>query len=199
MRSASAMTLASLSRITGASVNSRKYGWQRDAVPAAHDGRVQAAAALLVDGTRQAHPDAVDLRVAMAGVVEQRVEPLDHVGHQVVGAEAELLVDIGAGQDVAGQVAHRQPGPAAPDRRGQHDAGVGVERQKRGGTSAGRGRLFSLDDQPLIGERGTPGRIPRCGKARSDWPTSARVTSRRPLISAKTSPADAVEIRDKAT
>ena len=36
-----------------------KIRFQRHAVPTAHDGRIKAAAALLVDGARQAEPDTV--------------------------------------------------------------------------------------------------------------------------------------------
>ena len=59
---------------------------------------------------------------AVAVPLEEHVEPLDHVGHQLVGTDADLLVDVTGGQDLACEVAHRQPGPAAPDRGGQHDA-----------------------------------------------------------------------------
>ena len=61
-RSASAITLASLSTTTGAAVRSRKYGRQFDAVPAAHHRGVEAAAAGPVDGARHAQPDAEDGR-----------------------------------------------------------------------------------------------------------------------------------------
>ena len=150
------MTLASLSRITGASVNSAKYGGSGTPSQPLMIGESRLPPRSLVDGAGQAHPDAVDPVVAVAGVVEQRIEPLDDVGHQVVGAETGLLIDIGGRQYFAGQVAHGEPGAAAADGRGQHDAGVGVEAQERRGASAGRWRQFALDDQSLRGERRDP-------------------------------------------
>ncbi len=73
----------------------------------------------------------------MAGVIEQWVESLDDVGHQVVGTESRFLVDIGGRQYFAGQIAHREPGAAAADGRRQHDTRIRVEGQEGGGTSAG--------------------------------------------------------------
>jgi hypothetical protein len=72
---------------------------------------------LLIDGARQAQPDAIDAVVATAGILQERVESLDDVGHQVVGPQARLLVDIAGRQYLAGEVAHREPGAAAADRR----------------------------------------------------------------------------------
>jgi hypothetical protein len=59
---------------------------QVDAIPAAQDRRVPAAPALTVDRAGKAQPDAVDRNVAV--IVEQEVEPLHHVGHQIVGPSA---------------------------------------------------------------------------------------------------------------
>ena len=92
---------------------------------------------MLIDGAGKVQPYAIDPVVAMPGFVEQYVQPLDNIGHQVVGTETDLLIDIGRGQYLAGQVADREPGAAAADGRGQDDAGVGVERQECGRTSAG--------------------------------------------------------------
>ena len=64
------MTLASLSRITGASVSSAKYGGSGTPSQPLMIGESRLHPRSLVDGAGQAHPDAVDLLVAMAGIVE---------------------------------------------------------------------------------------------------------------------------------
>ncbi len=111
---------------------------------------------LLIDGAGQAEPHAIDAVVATTRVIQQRVEPLDDIGHQVVGAEPGLLIDIGGRQYFAGQVAHGEAGAAAADGRGQDDAGVGVEAQERRRAPTGRRGQFVLDDQSPRGERRDP-------------------------------------------
>jgi len=138
---------------------------QRHTVPTAHGRGVEAAAAISVDGAGQAHPDAVDLLVAVAGLVEHCVEPLDDVGHQVVGPQARFLVNVGRSQDVAGQVAHREPGAAAADGRRQHDAAVRLEGQECSRPATRRGREVAFDNQSLRDECGDASRHRSAGQA----------------------------------
>ena len=68
---------------------------------------------------------------------QQHVQLLDDIGHQFVGTNTDLLIDIGRGLYLTGQVANREPRPAAADGRSEHDTGISVKCQQRGGTPPG--------------------------------------------------------------
>ena len=103
-------------------------------------------------------PTPSHLVVPAAALVEQRFEAFGDVGHQFVGSDADLLVDIGHGQHLAGQIADTELGAASADGRGQHDAGVGIEDQPRRGTAPGRRRFGAFEHQPGCLQRGDPSR-----------------------------------------
>ena len=146
-RSASTITLASLSSSTGASVSSRRYG--ASGTPSQPCiGGVAAASAYGVRraGDRQSH--AQHRRRRVPRFAQQRLEPLRQIGEQLVGPDADLLVEVGRGQDLAGQVAYRELGPATSDRRREHHARVGVEQQPRRWPTSGRAVVRTFDHQP---------------------------------------------------
>ena len=100
---------------------------------------------------------------AAAGLVEQRFEAFGDIGHQFIGADADLLIDIGHRQHLAGQVADTELGAAPADRRGQHNAGFGVEDQARGWPASGGRRLRRARAPTACLKRATPGPRRRCG------------------------------------
>ena len=103
--------------------------------------------------------------MSAAGLIQQGFEALRDVGHQFVGADTDLLIDVGHRQDLAGQVADTQLGAASADRGRQHNAGVGVEDQPRGWPAAGGRRFGVLEQQAACLQRRDPSRD--CGARQS--------------------------------
>ena len=101
-----------------------------------------------VGGPRNAQAHAEYLVESASDVVQQGFEAFGDVGHQVVGADTDLLIDIGHCQDLAGQVADTQLGAASADRGREHNPGVGVEDQPRGWSASGRWRFCALGTRP---------------------------------------------------
>ena len=93
----------------------------------------------------------------MARLLEEYFEAFDQVGHEIVGADPAVQIDIGVRADLTGEVGDRQLRAAASDGHGQHHAGVGVETQQRRGTTARGGAVRLFGDQSTRGERRDPG------------------------------------------
>ena len=108
---------------------------QSDAVPAAQDRRVAAAAAHAVHRAGQAQTDAVHRDAGV--LLSSTSSPLTTSGIRSSGPSATSWSMSAIDSTLTREVAHRQPGPADADRHRQHhDARVGVEGQQ--GRPAGR-------------------------------------------------------------
>ena len=123
-RSDSAITLASLSTNTGARRQLAQERRQLDAVPARHDRRVQAGAALEVDGAGDAQPDGAYVLRRPAEPSSRSANPATTCGIRSSADGADLLVEVDGRQHPSVEVADAELGAAAPDRAGEHDAGV---------------------------------------------------------------------------
>ena len=143
-----------------------QIGRQRHAVPSVHAGRIEAASSIGVGRAGDAQTDTPNFGVLAAALVEQDLQAFGDVWHQFIGSDADLLINIGHGQHLAGQIADTELGSAPADRRGQHNAGLGVEDQARGWPASGGGGFGALEHQPRCLKRGHPGRYSGTGEAR---------------------------------
>ena len=135
-----------------------------------------------------AETDPHHLVVLAAAFAEQRVQAFGDVRHQFIGSDADLLINIGDGQHLAGQIADTELGSASADGGSQHDAGVGVEGQSGRGAapvdgasarSTTKPASCSADTRAATAVRESPVRRP----------ASARVVTAPSRISSNTSPA----------
>ena len=154
-------------------------------------GGVQAGAAGEVDRAGDAQPDRAYVVRAAAEPGEQARASRRRPAASGAGAGADLLVEVGRGEHVAVEVADPELGAAAPDRPGQHDAGVPVEAQVARRPAARRGGPVRRSS-PSTTSPESSSAVSRAATAVRDRPvsrpTSLRVSARPSRISENTSP-----------
>ena len=140
-RSDNAITLASLSTKTGcpAAGQVRRNGASSTPSQPRHDRRVQAGPAREVHGAGDRQPDRAYVVRGAAGLVEQGPERRRPPAASGRAPTARPPGPGQRGQHRPVEVADAELGAAAPDRPGEHDAGVAVEAELHRGAAAGRG------------------------------------------------------------
>ena len=154
--SARASTSASLPTKSGASRDAVEVRRELDAVPAGHHRRVQAdpahrcrrcrAGSARSPRTGGSTPASSARAAASATCGISSSGPTPTSWSRGVGGELGAV-----------EVEDRELAAGAPDRDGQHDAGVLVEDQGARGPAAGRGELLADQQQPGGGQRLDPG------------------------------------------